>query len=154
MPGLIQAAQEKPEAPQAAAPEQPENENRLRIVLAAMNILYEKQTSDGVIKMLRSGPPAQALAQTVLFVTKALYDKSQNMPTQELAPAAQQITQLAAELGKAAGVQLDDQAIAQADQLVQQSLNKRFPPQAAPAPEEAAEAVEEAPAEEAVEEEE
>jgi len=144
--GLIEAQQEEePAAPQEEAPAepqdaapmegaQPENENRMKIVLAAMKVMYEGKTSDAIVQMLHKGEPGAALAQTALFIMKALYDQSKGtLPPQDIAPAATHVLQLLVEVAAASGVKLNEQALAQSYQLVQQSLAKRFPPQGATA---------------------
>jgi hypothetical protein len=98
-----------------------------RVMLAASKILYEKATSDGIIKMLRSGPAGEAIAQTALFVMKTLYDESQGkIPPQIMLRAALAVVNLLAELAVAAGMKLSGEDGARAGQLVSQSLGKRF----------------------------
>ena len=104
-----------------------------RVLVAAMKVLYDKSTSDGVVNMLRKGEPVQALAQTSLFVMKALYDESKGtIPPQVLVPASGAVTDYLAELSQAAGVQLSEEQAAQAKQFVMERLSARFSKQAAP----------------------
>jgi hypothetical protein len=112
-----------------AAPEQaPADANPLqRVIFAAMKVIYTKQTSDGVVKMLRSGEPATAIAQTCLFVMKALFDESKaTIPKEVMIPAALSVIELLAEIAQAVAVEVDEAAIEKAKAIVQQTLAKTF----------------------------
>ena len=126
-PGLIQGAQQ---------PQQQGGDAMQRVLLAAQKVLYSPETTPGVVNMLRSGDPVQALAQADLFILKALFDESKGtMPKEVIAPAAAQVMPLLAELAQAAGVKVAPQQVQQAAQIVQQRLQKHLggAQQAAPA---------------------
>ena len=117
----------------AKPPAQEEGSPLDRVLVAAMKVLYDKSTSDGVVNMLRKGEPVQALAQTSLFVMKALYDESKGtIPPPVMVPASGAVTDYLAELSQAAGVQLSEEQAAQAKQFVMERLSARFSKQAAP----------------------
>jgi hypothetical protein len=98
-----------------------------RIMLAAGKVIYDKQTSDGVVQMLQSGQPVVALAQAALMVMKTLFDASQqSLPKEMIAPAAVAVVDELAELADAAGVDASDQDIEQAKGIVNQKLTARF----------------------------
>lgn len=123
--------QQDPQQPQAPQGQQPQPAQQgggtERVVLAAMKILYEKQPSDSIVKMLRSGDPAQALAQTALFVMKVLYDESKgSIPAEVIVPAAGSVVQLLAELARAAKIELSDEQVQQVAATVQQRIQERF----------------------------
>lgn len=128
--GMVASAMppEKPEpkAAPAKGPQQktqPQDEPTERVVLAAMKIMYEEKSSDGVVGMLRSGEPAQALAGTALFVLKTLNGKAGGrIPPPALVSASSSIVDLLAELAQAAKVQLADEQVEQAKTLVAQRL--------------------------------
>lgn len=123
--GIVRGEMQEP--PASEEPEQTGNEQLQRIVLGAMKIIYTKSTSDGVVRMLRGKEPVQSLAQTTLFVMKALYDASKGtVPTNLIAPAAKSVTDLLAELAQAAGVKLSPQQVEQASGIVQARLQSRF----------------------------
>lgn len=113
------------------------DEPMMRITLAAMKVLYEQATSEGVVRMLQQkGNPVTVLAQTSLFVMKALFDESRGtMPPELVARAAPTVVKMLAELAQAAGVAVDENEAAQAEQLVTQRLQARFQGQQAPAQE-------------------
>ena len=99
-----------------------------RVVEAAMRVIYSKSTSDGVVGMLQKGDPVNALAQTTLFVMKALFDESKGkIPAPVMVPASRAVLSLLAEMGTVMGLQMDEEATFKgALQLVEGSLNKRF----------------------------
>ena len=92
-----------------------------------MRVLYSKGTSDGVVQMLQKGGPVNALAQTTLFVMKALFDESKGkIPAPIMVPASRAVLTLLAEMGGVMGLAMDENVVNQAMQLVEGSLNKRF----------------------------
>ena len=119
------------EAP--AAPAQPQQgDASLRVSLAAMKVLYDKSTSDGVVRMLtKTGDPMNALVQTSMFVLRILFDQSKGkIPPDVLTQASGQVVSLLAELGQAAGV--DMQAVEEkAKQVVAQQLQQKLSQQPA-----------------------
>ena len=124
-PEQMQQPQAQP-GPAAPTP-RPMSQAFERVVLAAQKVLYTKPSSDAVIKMLRSGEPAQAIAQTTLFVMKVLFDESkEKIPPPVMVPSAKAVLFLLSELAGAAGVQVNEQVSQQAEGLVVQSLEKRF----------------------------
>lgn len=134
--GLVRGKMERPQAQmrQSPAEETPGGDALVKVVLAAMKVLYEKQTSDGVVAMLRTGDPVHAVAQTTLFVMKALYDASRgSIPKEVMLPAASVVIGLVSELANAAGVKISGAQAQSAAQLVQEKLGKRFGGQQQPA---------------------
>lgn len=110
-----------------------------RVVLAAMKLMYEEKTSGHIVRMLKGGNPAQALAQAGLFVMKVLFDLSQKkIPPNIIIPASLHVLKLLAELALASGVKLSIPQMHQAQAIVQQRLQQRFgggqtqPPQPQP----------------------
>lgn len=133
MAGLIQeqmrqpqqSTEQAPEQPQQTQPEQGQESPALRVVLAAMKIMYEKTTSDGVVKMLRRGAPVEALAKTTLFILQILQTESKgSIPQQVMLEAVEPILGLLAELSVAAGAQLTPEMADQAKQFVMEQLQK------------------------------
>lgn len=121
--GIVRGEMQEPEQEPAPAG----NDQLQRIVLGAMKVIYTKNTRDGVVRMLRGAEPVQSLAQTALFVMKALYDASKStMPKNLIAPAAASVTDLLAELAQAAGVKLAPEQVDQARGIVQTRLQQRF----------------------------
>ena len=101
--------------------------NVLRVVLAAMKVIYDKSTSDQVVKMLRGGDPTQALANTTLFVMRTLYEQSKkSMPVEAAVAASDTIVDLMAELAQAAGVEIEAAGIDQAKATVVQTLQQKM----------------------------
>ena len=104
--------------------------NALKIVLAAMKVIYDKSTSDRVVNMLRAGDPVQSVANATLFVMRALYEQSnKSMPVEAALTAAGSIVDLMAELAQAAGVEIDPAGIEQAKAAVVQTLQQKLGPQ-------------------------
>ena len=101
--------------------------NVLRVVLAAMKVIYDKSTSDQVVKMLRGGDPTQALANTTLFVMRAIYEQSnKSIPMEAAVAASDTIVDLMAELAQAAGVEIEAAGIDQAKATVVQTLQQKM----------------------------
>lgn len=110
-----------------------EGDAELKIILAAMKVLYAKETSDKVVAMLRAGDPVQSLANTALFVMRALYEQSnKSMPVDAAVTAADSIVDLMAELAQAAGVEIEDAGVEQAKAVVVQTLQQKMGQQAQP----------------------
>lgn len=112
---------------QAAPEAAPQDERQLRVVLAAMKVMYDPKTSDGIVKMLHIGEPAQALAQTAVFVLRLLLNQSQGrLPPDVLLASVERVVGLLAELAQAAGIQLDPQMVAQVTQAVMQGVQQKL----------------------------
>ena len=107
--------------------EKPQDDGGTRVILAAMKIIYDKSTSDGVVQMLtKAGAPVHALVQTSMIILGALMDQAKGrIPPDVLAQASGQVVTLLAELGDAAGVKMQDVAD-QAKQAVAQLLQQKL----------------------------
>lgn len=97
MPGLIQQAQQPTQA--QANPADVD-----RIVVAAKEAM--SATAPQLLKMMQAaGDPVRALAQTLIFLMKQLYEKSKGtMPPQAVIPAAQQVLADLAKIGESGGL--------------------------------------------------
>src|SRR3990167_1196207 len=104
------------------------------VVLGAMAILYDKTTSDGVVKMLtQTGEPLTALVQTSMFVMRLLFDELKGKITPDmLMQDSGQVVSLLAELGQAAGADMKP-VEEKAKQVVAQQLQQNLSKQAQPA---------------------
>ena len=113
--------------------EEPGESGGTIVVLGAMKILYDKATSDGVVKMLtQTGDPMTALVQTTMFVLRLLFDELKGKITPDmLMQDSGQVVSLLAELGTAAGV--DMKAVEEkAKQVVSRQLQQKLSQQQAP----------------------
>jgi len=126
-----EAATEQPDA----GGEELNDPNVLKIILAAMKVIYDKSTSDQVVNMLRTGDPVQAVANATLFVMRALYETSnKSMPVETALTAADSIVDLMAELAQAAGVEIEAEGTEQAKANVMQTLQQKLGGQPAQQP--------------------
>lgn len=133
------------DANEDAAEGEPQDEKKqdpaaLKLVLAAMKILYSEGTSGAIEKMLRSGADAsRGIAATTLFVIKTLADNAKGqIPPQSFMSAAESIALLVAELATAAGHDVGEDTVDQAKQLVAQALAQAQGQQAQAAPQQPA----------------
>ena len=116
-------------------PQGNENDPALGVRLAAMKVIYDKATSEGVVKMLGNGEPQSALAQTTLFVLKALFDESKGrIPPDVMLKNIPVIAGMLSELGEAAGLPMNEQVASQAAAMAAQRLQQRFSGAAKAAP--------------------
>lgn len=136
MAGLINTAKAAP-ATQAVDPRVVQ-----RVVTAATMALNQQDIEQQLLKLVKSSQdPIQGLAQALLFLMKALYEKSNGtMPKTAIGPAAMQVLGEIAKMCKAAGVlqnvtpQILKQAMAAALQMLQsQAPAQPAAPAAAPA---------------------
>lgn len=131
MAGLIQAAQQTQVDPKIIQ----------RITMAATMALNQPDIEQQIMQLVKSSQdPVQGLAQALLFLMKALYQKSNGtMPKPAIGPAAMQVVGMIAKMCKAAGVipqvtpQLLQQAMKTALQMLQ-SQPQAPAQQGAPAP--------------------
>ena len=108
-PGAQNAQQQPPQETKGAPQADPAVE---RVVFAAMKIIYDKGIMQNLLKILRSGDPAEGLAQGTLFVMKGLFEASKGtLPPKAFLPAVQMVMPLIAELGEAAGIATADEAL-------------------------------------------
>jgi hypothetical protein len=83
-----------------------------RVVLAGMKVLYNQKTHGAVMNALKSGKPADALANVVVMIVLGLYKESGGkMPKLVIIPAAAELMMLAAELAEKAGLFKADRSV-------------------------------------------
>ena len=134
-PGLVRGAMQPMDKADAQPSQAPQGgDDQARVLQAATTIIYNKATRGQIAKMLRGKDPMAALAQTVLFVLKILYDESlkaggSGVPPQILMGAIPEIVKRLAEMAEAAGMQLTPEQIQQVEAMVTQRMQKRFAPQ-------------------------
>lgn len=128
---------EKIEKPQASQPQSsneggeavtPEMQQIFeRVVLAGMSVLYSEKTHAGIVNMLRSGDPAEAIANVVTTVMVQLDKKSNGqIPETVILPASADILADVVELAKRIGIQVDENVIGKAMQQVIMSLAEEY----------------------------
>lgn len=134
MPGLINTAK-------AAQPVDPQIVQR--VVMAATTALNQQDIEQQIIQVVKSSQdPVKGLAQALLFLMKALYEKSNGtIPKQAIGPAALQVLGIIAKMCKSAGVlqNVTPDILKQAMMTAMQMLRSQPPAQpAAPVPASAA----------------
>lgn len=108
------AAEQDAGAPQDAGTQQGEAVQKL--VLAGMKTIYEEGVTEELVQMMKSGNPAQGLANATLTVMRELTGKAQGeVPPEMLYVAGKEIMRMIAEIGEAAKV------FKSSPQLLQQS---------------------------------
>lgn len=110
----------------AASPELQDSFNR--VVTAALKIIYDNATHAGVIAMLKSGSPADALAHAASTIITQIDSKSGGkVPAEVILPAASEVL---AELAQLAAVsktfQPDEQIVVEAMQKMVFSLAQHY----------------------------
>lgn len=102
MPGLISQAPQQQAQPQS----QGEDPNVNRILIAAKKVLAMPQIAQQIVQIMKASPdPATGIAQAMVFLMKALYEKSKGtMPQSAIPMAAAGILADVARLGEAAGL--------------------------------------------------
>lgn len=113
-----------------------------RIQMAATTALNQPDIEQQILTLVKSSQdPVQGLAQALLFLMKALYQKSNGtMPKPAIGPAAMQVVGVIAKMCQAAGVlksvtpQILKQAMAAALQMLQSQPQAPAQPAAAAAP--------------------
>ncbi|MGE5522378.1 MAG: hypothetical protein ACM3SS_01590 [Rhodospirillaceae bacterium] len=126
-PGDAQEDAAEGEAPdEKAGGSTPEGDpNAMKIILAAMKVLYDKATTGGVEKMLRAGvTPAKGIASTALMVMKLLSSQARGMPPQAIPPAAEAVVLLLGEMAVAMGLEVTPETTQEAQGIVKQVLTQ------------------------------
>jgi len=121
------APQPETQAPAQAAPgpaKTQDEEAVSRITIAAAKMIYDKGILQNLLQILKSGDPAEGLAQATLFVMKGLFEASKGtLPPKAFLPAVQQVMPLIAELGEAAGIlKADEATVKQAAMIFAQKI--------------------------------
>ena len=110
----VPAVEQDSGAPQDAGASQGEAVQKL--VLAGMKTIYEDGITEELVQMMRSGKPAQGLANATLTVMRELTGRAQGeVPPEMLYVAGKEIMRMIAEIGEAARV------FKSSPQLLQQS---------------------------------
>jgi hypothetical protein len=116
----------RPTVAEQATPAEQDAYNR--VVTAGIKILYDKSTHDGIVNMLRSGDPADALAKTVSTIMVQLDEKSGGkIPETVILPAAAELLDETAKLATAAKIfQADQKTLAVAMQKLVADLGEKY----------------------------
>jgi hypothetical protein len=118
-----------PNAPGAASGDVTPQEQQAyeKVVLAGMKVLYDKSTHAGIVNMLRSGDPAEAIANVVTTVMAQLDKKSGGkIPETVILPAAAEILEDTAQLAGKIGIQVDERVTGQAMQRMVMGLAEEY----------------------------
>ena len=101
-----------------------------RMELAALQLMYDKKTHAGIMKLFKaaSDDPQQAIADITLKIMSVLKEKSRGLPESAVIPTAGKIMMYVAELGEVSGTvePLDQQGLQEAMQLVTQGLLQMY----------------------------
>jgi hypothetical protein len=120
--------QDQPAQADQGTPEEQDASKRME--LAALQLLYDKKTHPGIMKLYKSASddPQQAVSEVTLKIMSILREKAKGVPESTVIPTALKIMMYVTELGEVSGTidPLDEQGLQETMRLVTQGLLQMY----------------------------